>query len=200
MNDETYSQRLAAANKCIRTRQIKGNEYAEVNQRILAFWELFPDGYIETTCTEDTGKRCDFTAAVYRNRSDREAGYPVSTGHAYEVREGMVNSTSYVENCETSAIGRALGVLGIGAVDSVASAEEVENAIARQERPKAKSSHDWDEIRELIEKAKQHGLTDEELAKWMDNTFEGRDKRTFGEDERKVITVWLKAYLRKVDG
>jgi ssDNA-binding Zn-finger/Zn-ribbon topoisomerase 1 len=45
----------------------------------------------------------------------------------------MINKTSFVENCETSAWGRALGNLGIGIDDSIASAEEVDMAIKKQE-------------------------------------------------------------------
>ena len=45
----------------------------------------------------------------------------------------FINKTSYVENCETSAWGRALANFGIGLDTSVASADEVQNAIANQE-------------------------------------------------------------------
>jgi hypothetical protein len=48
-----------------------------------------------------------------------------------------INKTSYVENCETSAIGRALAMLGIGIDTSIASANEVSDAIAKQEEDSA---------------------------------------------------------------
>ncbi|MBR3226855.1 MAG: hypothetical protein IKF78_16195 [Atopobiaceae bacterium] len=124
-----YSERLAEVNARIATTSIKGKDYAEVNQRILAFWELFPNGRIVTEKVQDNGQRCDFICKVYRCSTDDE---PVSTGHAFEEKKGMINTTSYVENCETSAIGRALGILGIGAVKAVASAEEVRHAMAQQ--------------------------------------------------------------------
>lgn len=125
-----YAERLSKANEQLRFTNIKGKEYAEVNQRILAFWSLFPDGRIITKKASDDGQRCEFVCFVYRDEADKE---PTTTGHAYEVRQGNVNSTSYIENCETSAIGRALGLLGIGATTSIASADEVLNAIAQQE-------------------------------------------------------------------
>lgn len=125
-----YAERLSKANEQLRFTNIKGKEYAEVNQRILAFWSLFPDGRIITKKASDDGQRCEFVCFVYRDYEDKE---PTTTGHAYEVRQGNVNSTSYIENCETSAIGRALGLLGIGATTSIASADEVLNAIAQQE-------------------------------------------------------------------
>ena len=124
----SYAERLRDINKRINTTNIKGKEYAEVNQRILAFWELFPTGNIVTEC-ETTDTRCDCTCYVYRKETDER---PASTGHAFEVKSGTINSTSYVENCETSAIGRALGILGIGATHAIASKEELENALAQQ--------------------------------------------------------------------
>ena len=62
-------------------------------------------------------------------------GRVVATGFAQEDRDNklsLVNKTSFVENCETSAWGRALGNLGIGIDASIASAEEVVNAMAGQ--------------------------------------------------------------------
>ena len=125
-----YIERLDETNASIKTMNIKGKEYAQVNQRILAFWSLFPEGRIVTEKLRDDGQRCDIVARVY---ADRESVEPIATGHAYEVTQGNVNRTSYVENCETSAVGRALGMLGIGATESLASAEEVQSAIMQQE-------------------------------------------------------------------
>ena len=116
-------------NQTLKRTNIKGREYVEVNQRILAFWELFPNGSIVTTKLSDDGKRCDFKAEVSVD------GRLVATGHAFEFQgSGMVNKTSYVENCETSAVGRALAMLGIGIAESLASADEVENAMSHQEQ------------------------------------------------------------------
>lgn len=124
----SYIEQLRDINKRINTTSIKGKEYAEVNQRILAFWELFPEGRISTE-VKVTDQRCDCRCEVYRKAEDER---PVSTGHAFELKQGTINSTSYVENCETSAIGRALGILGIGATQAIASKEELENALALQ--------------------------------------------------------------------
>lgn len=116
-------------NKRLKRTSIKGRDYIEVNQRILAFWELYPNGRILTEKLADDGKRCDFKAAVYDGEN------LLATGHAFEFQgAGLVNKTSYVENAETSAIGRALGVLGIGITESIASADEVQSAIAHQEK------------------------------------------------------------------
>lgn len=127
---ENYIERLNDVNSRINTTNIKGKSYAEVNQRVLAFWELFPNGRIVTKQLADDGSRCEFMAAVYRDKADEQA---TSTGHAFEVKSGHINSTSYIENCETSAVGRALAFMGIGATVAIASADEVANAIATQE-------------------------------------------------------------------
>lgn len=116
-------------NKRLRRTNIKGKDYIEVNQRILAFWELYPNGRITTELLADDGKRCTFKASVY------DGDNLLATGHSFEFQgAGMVNKTSYVENCETSAVGRALGMLGIGVTESIASADEVQAAIEHQER------------------------------------------------------------------
>ena len=118
----------AEINERLKRTKIKGKEYVEVNQRILAFWEMYPEGRITTELVSDDGERCLFKAYVIVN------GTVVATGHAFESKaSSAVNKSSYIENCETSAIGRALGIFGIGITESIASAEEVESAIEQQE-------------------------------------------------------------------
>lgn len=111
----------------LKTVNIKGKEYVEVNQRIKAFREMYANGSIMTEMLSNESGVCVFKAVVVVD------GQIVATGHAYE-KEGstFINKTSYLENCETSAIGRALGCLGIGIDTSVASVEEVANAIKQQ--------------------------------------------------------------------
>lgn len=122
-------------NKRLKRTNIKGKDYIEVNQRVMAFWELFPLGAIETEKLADDGKRCDFIARISVYDMNTESWKVIATGHAFEFQgAGMVNKTSYVENAETSAVGRALGFLGIGSTESIASADEVQSAIEHQER------------------------------------------------------------------
>lgn len=124
------SSRKEVNDRLTRT-NIKGRQYIDVAQRIQGFWELYPQGRIVTEMVADDGKRCVFKAEAY-DMAERGAGL-LATGHAYEVNSGRgVNATSYIENCETSAVGRALGMLGIGSTDSIASADEVMNAQQRQ--------------------------------------------------------------------
>jgi len=136
----------------LKTINIKGKEYVEVNERIRAFRELYPKGSIMTEMVSNQDGMCVFKTNIIVDNQI------LATGHAYE-REGstFINKTSYVENCETSSIGRALGVLGIGIDTSVASAEEVGNAIAQQEQPKEISDDDLQALKTQLEKAHEKG-------------------------------------------
>lgn len=136
----------------LKTINIKGKEYVEVNERIRAFRELYPKGSIMTEMVSNQDGMCVFKTNIIVDNQI------LATGHAYE-REGstFINKTSYVENCETSSIGRALGVLGIGIDTSVASAEEVGNAIAQQEQPEEISDDDLKALKTQLEKAHAKG-------------------------------------------
>lgn len=109
---------------------IKGKNYITVNQRVLAFRELYPNGRITTEIVKlapdsnGAGNTVIVKAFIY----DGEA--LIATGHAFENpgKNTNINKFSALENCETSAVGRALGFLGIGATDSIASLEEIQGA------------------------------------------------------------------------
>ena len=120
---------LEEVNANIARVNIKGKPYALVNSKVMGFRAMYPEGRIVTMKMGDDGTRCDFRAEVW------DGDMLLATGHAYELRTGggPVNKTSYVENCETSAVGRALAFLGIGADTAIASAEEVFGAIKAQD-------------------------------------------------------------------
>lgn len=134
----TFEQ-LQKANESIRTVNIKGKEYAEVNQRIKAFRMVYPEGFINTEMKSNENGICIFHAAVgyYVEKEGFLDRVTLGTGTAYEKESStFINKTSYIENCETSSVGRALGMAGFGIDTSVASAEEVETAIANQDTGK----------------------------------------------------------------
>jgi len=117
------------------TIDIKGKPYVMVNERLKYFWieEGGSRVGIRTEFIELTPEWCVMKASIIKVFDSGEM--VVATGHAYEKADStFINKTSYIENCETSAIGRALGNLGIGIDTSVASAEEVQNAIKQQEK------------------------------------------------------------------
>ena len=128
----TYED-LVKANATIVTTDIKGRQYAEVNQRIKAFRMCYPDGYIKTHFFSLENGVCVMLAEVGYYAEDGSA-ICLGQGTAYEKESSsFINKTSYIENCETSAVGRALGMAGFGIDTSVASFEEVSHAIAQQE-------------------------------------------------------------------
>lgn len=122
------SEEIQKANGTLKSTYIKGKGYIEVNQRIKAFRQVYPTGTISTDIVSlENGVVMMKTTVLDDN------GKTLATGLAYEKESSsFINKTSFIENCETSAIGRALGFCGFGIDSSVASAEEVENAIINQ--------------------------------------------------------------------
>ena len=127
----TYDD-IKKANNQLETVAIKGKDYVTVSERVKAFRSICPGGKIETEMVYFEAGRVMFKATV-KDQDDRI----LATGYSEE-KEGstMINKTSFVENCETSAVGRALGFAGIGIDGSMASAEEVVTAIVNQNAPK----------------------------------------------------------------
>ena len=148
---------LQKVNDQLGTMDIKGKNYVLVNERVKAFRYLFPEGTIETFLLSDVNGVCTFKAVA------RNGDQVLATGHAQEKEaSSYINKTSYIENCETSAVGRALGFLGIGIDTSIASAEEVETAINNQEINKV--AEVWigkTKAKALAEILKEKGVTSE---------------------------------------
>lgn len=117
----------------LNTIKIKGKDYVLINERIKAFRSLpqYKDWSIETDIRLQSSDEC-----LVRCEIKNSIGELKATGHAYEVKGSTyINKDSHIENCETSAIGRALGILGIGIDNSVASYEEVANVEVRNKKP-----------------------------------------------------------------
>lgn len=111
--------------ECLKSIKIKGKDYVMVNERLMAFREDHPDYALISEILHIDDIKC-VIKAIIKDEADRT----IATGLACEFKESsMINKTSYVENAETSAWGRALGNLGYGIITSIASAEEVVNAI-----------------------------------------------------------------------
>lgn len=118
----------------INTINIKGKEYATVDSRVQFFREKYANWSIETDFVVlDLDKGVCVCRAVVKD----ENGKIMSDGYAHEWQSkpgSMVNKTSYIENAQTSAVGRALGFIGIGINGmGIASAEEVSIAIEHQQ-------------------------------------------------------------------
>lgn len=163
-------EEIQKANETIKTTDIKGKDYAEVNQRIKAFRMVYPTGSITTEIVS----LVDGVVTMKTTIKDNE-GNVLSTGYAYEKENStFINKTSFIENCETSAVGRALGMCGFGIDTSVASAEEVRNAIENQKpnnnQPKEETKPQQNKQTkphkdELVKFCKENNLNMNDIAK-----------------------------------
>ena len=108
-------------------------DYETVEERLIKFWKEHPDGQIHTKVLEHTTGRFIVEASIYRTEADAR---PWTTGLAEETVQGRgVNATSALENCETSAIGRALANAGYATKGKRASREEMTKVKANEPKP-----------------------------------------------------------------
>ena len=136
---------LAKANSEIKTTLVKGKQYAEVKERIIAFRKVFPTGFIKTEIVKDVDKlivihaqvgyyadeihEIDVASSEMEKYTKRPVPCILGEGTAYEIEgSSNINKGSYIENCETSAVGRALGMAGFGIDTAIASADEMRYA------------------------------------------------------------------------
>ena len=127
----TYDQ-IMKANEGLTGIDVKGKNYVMVPERVKAFRKLYPEGFIKTDILSMENGVCVMKTKVgyYDNGHEIILG----SGLAYEKESnGYINKTSYIENCETSSVGRALGFLALG-IDGggICSAEELMNAVNNQ--------------------------------------------------------------------
>lgn len=147
---------ISKAVEPMRTVNIKGKEYVQVTERVKAFRSICPAGCIATEIVS-----IDENMVIMKTTITDEDGKVLSTGMAFERPDSSyINKTSYIENCETSAVGRALGWLAIGVDASMASAEELVNALRKQEEIKDKEKCE-------AEAAAQKQTRAQELKKWI---------------------------------
>jgi len=137
--------------------EIKGKKYVLVKTRLQYFREHYENGRVETEILHFDNESVMIKASAYVDDK------LVATGIAHEVKDASyINKTSYVEVCETSAIGRCLGIMGIGITDSVATYDEVMNAQKQQEQMERD-----DELREI-----KTGVLSSQLIAAIDNDDE----------------------------
>jgi hypothetical protein len=115
----------------VKTVNIKGKEYITVNERLIHFRK--EAAYKGWRIVEDLVSLDDKEGVFKATILDPDGNEMVSA-HAQEYRDSSyINKTSFLENGFTSALGRALGYLGIGLDTSIASADEVGNAVSNQD-------------------------------------------------------------------
>lgn len=86
------------------------SEYQTVQERIDLFWTKYPNGRINVELVSFTPEQVVFKAEIFANRDECD---PITVDFAEErLGSSPVNKTSFVENCATSAVGRAISMLG----------------------------------------------------------------------------------------
>lgn len=187
----TYEE-IKKANEAIKPIDIgRGKDYVEVNQRVTAFRMVYPGGTIDTEIVSLESGIC-----VMKATCADENGTILGTGHAYE-KEGssFINKTSYIENCETSAVGRALGMAGFGIDASICSADELQNAVLNQEGLEKISDKEAAKMKKLLQ------MTDSDTAaflKMINDTF-GRGVASVDELNKKEHAYGLMMLKKKAD-
>jgi len=162
----------------LKTINIKGKQYVEVNERLKYFRENYPDYSLITEVLQCTDEHCVMKATILNG------GVEIANGHAHEVKSAsFINKTSFVEVCETSAWGRALANFGIGIDASVASAQEVVTAISQSSTSQKKTVIDKKKLTSTQFDAMMKAIRDGEslvVKKRMDNY-------SMTEDQRKLL-------------
>lgn len=120
-----------------KTNKVTKKEYVEVNQRIKAFRMCYPAGTIETEIVSQYddifGNGSIIIKASIYYTTDVGEKILLGTGYAMEERDSSyINQAAFIENCETSAVGRALGMCGFGIDTAIASVEEI-NSLEQKE-------------------------------------------------------------------
>jgi len=157
---------------------IKGQDYVPVHERLTEFWKNNPAWSIRTEILESSGGKVRFRACIYD-----ENGILRATGHGEEKESStFINKASHVENCETSAIGRALGILGIGIDTSLASFEEVANAMAQKD--------------DSVNNSQRTSLDDRE---WINETQFKKTIDRFNSGEKDVIDKAINTFKMRRD-
>ena len=164
-----------------------GKPYVTVNSRLKYFREEFIGYKLLSEVISNENGKCLIKATILDDKN-----IAVATGHGFEDEsKGNINKTSYVENCETSAWGRALGNLGIGIDNEVRSYEEMTNAIEGQKAKEARGKKYKDSVaaktqtirKEDLEKMLPECETHKEMTEnlwWLLTKEQQEDKETIG--------------------
>lgn len=165
---------MATQKHQFKTTNIRGKEYVEVVERIKYFRQenQYKNWTISTEITMTDDREECICKCVIADTEQRV----IAVGHAHEVKASSnINKTSFVENCETSAVGRALAMLGIGIEKSIASATEVAIAVARQDAKepakKADTGDDFDKTVAWLNKSEDKNAAWEKIEKQAGDKF-----------------------------
>lgn len=135
---------------------IKGKQYVLVADRVIYFNEKYPEGSITTKLvSKPEDERVVIRATITPDWSAPQRKFTAYSQALWG--DGYINKTSAIENCETSAVGRALGFMGIGVIDSIASKDEIDKADIQSRTQTAPAA-----IKEIGEILENKGITEPE--------------------------------------
>lgn len=144
---------------------IKGKKYVLVSDRVTYFNETYKNGSITTELISDPTSEMVIVKATVRPHAAEPQAY---TGYSQAViGDGMVNKTSALENAETSAVGRALGFMGIGVIESIASADEIHKTTTNGMKFATEKQLKW--IRDTAHEVNDQLGTDDEVDEWIES-------------------------------
>ena len=178
--DNLDIKQIQEISKAMKAIDFMGKAYIPVTERLKALKKLKPESRITTEILKFSEDEVLIKASILDENNN-----VIGTGHAYEQRTSKgVNSTSFVENAESSAVGRAIAIAyGLGIDTAICSFDEVQNAVTRQqaesdinrqehaveEKPK-QTKKLWipkDEVsKEMYDQVKAAGLDWNDIRKW----------------------------------
>lgn len=153
--------------------------YVPVAERVANFYHDWPNGRILTAIIEHDQEKgfVLMRAEVYRELGEVT---PSATGHAYELKaEGHVNRTSYIENCETGAVGRALANLDYETKRGAHAAQQQARPVPVARMPAGVAQENRPRILNISE------VKDPE-AKAVDDLITPEQSRRVGEEAAKI--------------
>ncbi len=177
------------------------DEYVTVNERVEKFHAKYPNGKLLTAIVEHNAETgfVLIRAEAYREAADE---MPAATGHAYEYKSsGGPQASSYIEVCETSAIGRALAFLGFEVKRGIASREEMEKSARKQAPPAPQTAPPKvapaekpvaDVDADILQTAGELGYDAAKVRKWVNQKFEvtGGLESLTPQDKREVLKIF----------
>lgn len=161
-------------------------DYIQVNERVMRFYEKYPEGSIQTELISVDNEKVIMKALAYRHPND----IIPCNGHAEEIRNSnYINRTSAVENCETSAVGRALANLGFEIKHSIASREEIELALDKQDF--INNTVMEKDKKQIFTAARKKGISTEELKSISQSITNKESSKNWSSDDLTKINEYL---------
>ena len=135
-NEEIHYMKIKRKDK--NSGKVTSKNYAEVHERLKAYRKVYPEGIIKTELVTLESGMCVFRCEVYNEEAELLSTATASEKLTGNDKKDYINLTSMIENCETSAVGRALGFAGFGIDTAIASADDIRQITDNENAPMTK--------------------------------------------------------------